>query len=263
MEPAFVAMEGNITPYTRLLWWLRQEKREFWTPPLPVPRSEDDALAGLLHRRALEARRFMVLSLSVENEKLLRKAIRALGPAKSDARRHVALFMQYVDWRDLWRALGAEVPEAQDRGVPACMLETCRRLLEDEQVRALTRRIVTDGDDALKRNEEIQPLLRVREEYAALNLLCSELQREVTRLGGACMAGVDDLEHRAILGKRLDGFGLSVRSENCLQNAGIEYVWQLVEKTEGEMLKIKNFGRKCLNELKELLGGMGLSFKKM
>jgi DNA-directed RNA polymerase subunit alpha len=74
---------------------------------------------------------------------------------------------------------------------------------------------------------------------------------------------VDDLEHRAILGKRLDGFGLSVRSENCLQNAGIEYVWQLVEKTEGEMLKIKNFGRKCLNELKELLGGMGLSFKKM
>lgn len=143
------------------------------------------------------------------------------------------------------------------------MLETCRRLLEDEQVRALTRRIVTDGDDALKRNEEIQPLLRVREEYAALNLLCSELQREVTRLGGACMAGVDDLEHRAILGKRLDGFGLSVRSENCLQNAGIEYVWQLVEKTEGEMLKIKNFGRKCLNELKELLGGMGLSFKKM
>jgi DNA-directed RNA polymerase subunit alpha len=52
---------------------------------------------------------------------------------------------------------------------------------------------------------------------------------------------------------------LSVRSANCLQNAGIEYIWQLVEKTEPEMLKTKNFGRKSLNEIKELLADMGLS----
>jgi DNA-directed RNA polymerase subunit alpha len=52
---------------------------------------------------------------------------------------------------------------------------------------------------------------------------------------------------------------LSVRSANCLQNAGIEYIWQLVERTEAEMLKTKNFGRKSLNEIKELLSMMGLS----
>ena len=46
---------------------------------------------------------------------------------------------------------------------------------------------------------------------------------------------------------------------NCLQNAGIEYIWQLVEKTEAEMLKTKNFGRKSLNEIKEILSELGLS----
>ena len=50
-----------------------------------------------------------------------------------------------------------------------------------------------------------------------------------------------------------------VRSQNCLQNAGIEYIYQLVERTEAEMLKTKNFGRKSLNEIKEILQGMGLS----
>ena len=59
--------------------------------------------------------------------------------------------------------------------------------------------------------------------------------------------------------KRVDELELSVRSANCLQNAGIEYIWQLVERTEAEMLKTKNFGRKSLNEIKEILSEMGLS----
>jgi DNA-directed RNA polymerase subunit alpha len=59
--------------------------------------------------------------------------------------------------------------------------------------------------------------------------------------------------------KRVDDLELSVRSANCLQNAGIEYIWQLVERTEGEMLKTKNFGRKSLNEIKEIMGELGLS----
>ena len=61
------------------------------------------------------------------------------------------------------------------------------------------------------------------------------------------------------LSKRVDELELSVRSQNCLQNAGIEYIYQLVEKTEPEMLKTKNFGRKSLNEIKEILGDLGLS----
>lgn len=52
---------------------------------------------------------------------------------------------------------------------------------------------------------------------------------------------------------------LSVRSANCLQNANIQYIWELVQKTEGEMLRTKNFGRKSLNEIKEMLAKMGLS----
>jgi DNA-directed RNA polymerase subunit alpha len=51
---------------------------------------------------------------------------------------------------------------------------------------------------------------------------------------------------------------LSVRSANCLQNANIKYIYELVSKTEGEMLRTKNFGRKSLNEIKEILTAMGL-----
>jgi DNA-directed RNA polymerase subunit alpha len=52
---------------------------------------------------------------------------------------------------------------------------------------------------------------------------------------------------------------LSVRSANCLKNADINKIFQLVSKTEPEMLKTKNFGRKSLNEIKEVLTEMGLS----
>jgi DNA-directed RNA polymerase subunit alpha len=50
----------------------------------------------------------------------------------------------------------------------------------------------------------------------------------------------------------------SVRSANCLQNANIRYIGELVQRTEAEMLKTKNFGRKSLNEIKELLTSMNL-----
>ncbi len=52
---------------------------------------------------------------------------------------------------------------------------------------------------------------------------------------------------------------LSVRAANCLKNAGIETIAEMVQKTESEMLKTKNFGRKSLNEIKEILADMGLS----
>jgi DNA-directed RNA polymerase subunit alpha len=50
-----------------------------------------------------------------------------------------------------------------------------------------------------------------------------------------------------------------VRSYNCLKNANIQTIGELVQKTEAEMLKTKNFGRKSLNEIKEILSSMGLS----
>lgn len=59
--------------------------------------------------------------------------------------------------------------------------------------------------------------------------------------------------------KSVDELELSVRSANCLKNADIRYIGDLVQKTEAEMLKTKNFGRKSLNEIKEILAEMGLS----
>lgn len=60
--------------------------------------------------------------------------------------------------------------------------------------------------------------------------------------------------------RTVDELELSVRSANCLQNAGIKYIGELVQKSEAEMLKTKNFGRKSLNEIKEILSEMGLNF---
>lgn len=58
--------------------------------------------------------------------------------------------------------------------------------------------------------------------------------------------------------KSVDELELSVRAANCLENAGIRYIGELVMKSEAEMLKTKNFGRKTLNEIKDILAEMGL-----
>jgi len=73
------------------------------------------------------------------------------------------------------------------------------------------------------------------------------VDREVERLVENLKRSVEELE-------------LSVRSYNCLKNAGIKTIIELVQKSESEMLKTKNFGRKSLNEIKEILFDMGLSF---
>ena len=59
--------------------------------------------------------------------------------------------------------------------------------------------------------------------------------------------------------RSVDELELSVRSANCLQNANIRYIGELVQRTEAEMLKTKNFGRKSLNEIKEVLASMELA----
>jgi len=74
-----------------------------------------------------------------------------------------------------------------------------------------------------------------------------EVDRESERMYENLKRSVEELE-------------LSVRSYNCLKNADIKTIGELVQKTEAEMLKTKNFGRKSLNEIKEILTEMGLSF---
>jgi DNA-directed RNA polymerase subunit alpha len=88
------------------------------------------------------------------------------------------------------------------------------------------------------------------------------IEEEDEEEGESPVVEVSDEEKGALyekLGKSVDEMELSVRSYNCLKNASIRTIGELVQKTESEMLKTKNFGRKSLNEIKEILGGMGLS----
>ncbi len=69
--------------------------------------------------------------------------------------------------------------------------------------------------------------------------------------------GLDKMNE--ILNRSVEELELSVRSYNCLKNANIQTIGELVQKTEAEMLRTKNFGRKSLNEIKEILANMGLA----
>jgi DNA-directed RNA polymerase subunit alpha len=74
------------------------------------------------------------------------------------------------------------------------------------------------------------------------------------------MPQVDEKKQKMLsnMAKCVEELELSVRSYNCLKNANIQTIAELVTKTDGEMLKTRNFGRKSLNEIKEILEEMGL-----
>jgi DNA-directed RNA polymerase subunit alpha len=117
---------------------------------------------------------------------------------------------------------------------------------------ALTIEVWTDG--SLKPEESISLGSKILKEQLQIFLTFDEsiepdVEQEETRipqLNDNLFRSVDDLE-------------LSVRSANCLKNANIRYIGELVAKSEAEMLKTKNFGRKSLNEIKEILSEMGLN----
>ena len=116
----------------------------------------------------------------------------------------------------------------------------------------LTLELWTDG--SVVPDDAVAYAARILREQLAIFVNFSEEDEPATT-----DAAEPDEQFNEHLFKRVDELELSVRSANCLQNAGIEYIWQLVEKTEAEMLKTKNFGRKSLNEIKEILAEMGLS----
>lgn len=119
----------------------------------------------------------------------------------------------------------------------------------------LTLEIWTDGsvrpDDALAFSAKIlKEQLQIFINFDEALYLEEETQEE---------QGTPDEGLNPNLYRRVDELELSVRSANCLANANIKYLGELVQKTETEMLKTKNFGRKSLNEIKEILTEMGLS----
>jgi DNA-directed RNA polymerase subunit alpha len=116
---------------------------------------------------------------------------------------------------------------------------------------ALTLEVWTDG--SLKPEEAVALSSKIMKEQLQIFLTFDETMEpaeESREIGSPSLnenlfRSVDDLE-------------LSVRSANCLKNANIRYIGELVVRSEAEMLKTKNFGRKSLNEIKEILGEMGL-----
>ena len=85
---------------------------------------------------------------------------------------------------------------------------------------------------------------------------CSSISRSRRRKRPS--SAQPELAFNAALLKKVDELELSVRSANCLKNDNIVYIGDLIQKTEAEMLRTPNFGRKSLNEIKEVLASMGL-----
>ena len=105
---------------------------------------------------------------------------------------------------------------------------------------------VTPGGRArLRRAHPAGPAQRVRQLRGAAQ-------------GSRPQEAIPDLAFNPAFLKKVDELELSVRSANCLKNDNIVYIGDLVQKTEAEMLRTPNFGRKSLNEIKEVLAQMGL-----
>jgi DNA-directed RNA polymerase subunit alpha len=87
-----------------------------------------------------------------------------------------------------------------------------------------------------------------------------EEEEAADEVAGTAVAAVSNPSTNENLMKSIDDLEISVRAYNCLKNANIKNIADLVQKTEHEMLRTKNFGRKSLNEIKEILLSMGLNF---
>ena len=91
-----------------------------------------------------------------------------------------------------------------------------------------------------------------------LNVFINFDESEETKEKEEAADDKDKVKFNENLYRGVDELELSVRSANCLKNADIRHIGELVQKTEAEMLKTRNFGRKSLNEIKDILGEMGL-----
>ena len=114
----------------------------------------------------------------------------------------------------------------------------------------LTMEVETDG--SVKPDDAVALAARILQDQLAIFVNFEEPRKEVGE------EEQPELEFNAALLKKVDELELSVRSANCLKNDNIVYIGDLIQKTEAEMLRTPNFGRKSLNEIKEVLAGMGL-----
>ena len=116
----------------------------------------------------------------------------------------------------------------------------------------LTMEIVTDG--SISGEDAVAYAARILQDQLSVFVNFEEPQREVR----GAEEHIAELAFNPALLKKVDELELSVRSANCLKNDNIVYIGDLIQKTEAEMLRTPNFGRKSLNEIKEVLASMGL-----
>jgi DNA-directed RNA polymerase subunit alpha len=116
---------------------------------------------------------------------------------------------------------------------------------------SLSLELWTDG--SLKPEEAVSLASKILKEQLQIFLTFDEAMEPAEESRDKSSPSLNENLFRSV-----DDLELSVRSANCLKNANIRYIGELVVKSEAEMLKTKNFGRKSLNEIKEILSEMGL-----
>ncbi|TCT00940.1 DNA-directed RNA polymerase subunit alpha [Aquabacter spiritensis] len=114
----------------------------------------------------------------------------------------------------------------------------------------LTMQIETDG--SISAEDALAYAARILQDQLEIFVNFEEPKRESES------AAIQELPFNPALLKKVDELELSVRSANCLKNDNIVYIGDLIQKSETEMLRTPNFGRKSLNEIKEVLASMGL-----
>ena len=114
----------------------------------------------------------------------------------------------------------------------------------------LTMTVETDG--SLSPDDAVAYAARILQDQLAIFVNFEEPKKETAEVS------IPELAFNPALLKKVDELELSVRSANCLKNDNIVYIGDLIQKSEGEMLRTPNFGRKSLNEIKEVLAQMGL-----
>ena len=117
----------------------------------------------------------------------------------------------------------------------------------------LTIEVWTNG--AISPADAIGQASKLLKDHMAIFINFEELPETAEEPAERAMSQMNEVLNRSV-----EELELSVRSYNCLKNANIQTIGDLVQKTEAEMLRTKNFGRKSLNEIKEILGSLGLGF---
>jgi DNA-directed RNA polymerase subunit alpha len=117
----------------------------------------------------------------------------------------------------------------------------------------LTMEVWTNG--AISPADAVGQAAKLLKDHMAIFINFEELPELTEDSGERVISQMNEVLNRSV-----EELELSVRSYNCLKNANIQTIGDLVQKTEAEMLRTKNFGRKSLNEIKEILSGLGLTF---